>query len=56
MTSQLEDVQAEMLPYTMATKPYSFLWWLYHYWCCLRLSNKVSKSALPVTLPFSYHT
>jgi len=24
LTSQLEDVQAEMLPYTMATKPYYF--------------------------------
>ena len=33
----------------------TFLWWLYQFWCCAcvscRLSTKVGKSMLPVTLP-----
>jgi len=54
LTSQLEDGRAEMLPYMSATKPYSFpvviVSVLVRY---LRLSTEVSKSALPVTLPFT---
>ena len=58
LTSQLEDVQAEMLPYTMATKPYNYFPMVIVpvLVLCHRLSTKVSKSALLVTLPFRYLT
>jgi len=47
-------VQAEMLLYMTATSPYYFSVVIATSTVlCLRLSTKVSKSALPVTLPFS---
>jgi len=49
-----EAVLAEMLLYTTATTPYYFPVVIAPVLVqCLRLSTKVSKSALPVTLPFS---
>ena len=54
VASRQEDVQAEMLPYTMATNPYYFPVVIVPVFVlCLRLST---SPHLPVTLPFKYHT
>ena len=54
-TSRQEVVQAEMLPYLTATNPYYFPVVIIPVLVlCRRLSTEVSKSVLPVTLPFSY--
>jgi len=54
LTSQHEVVQAEMLPYTIATNPYYFPMVIEPVLVlCLRLSPEVTKSTLPVTLPFN---
>ena len=47
LRSQLEDVQAEPLPFTRCFFPVAIVPVLV---LCLRLATKVSKSALPVTL------
>jgi len=57
---QLEDVQEEMLYhiYMTATKPYYFPVVIVPMLigAVSQTINKVSKPALPVTLPFRYHT
>ena len=54
LTSGQKVVQAEMLLYMTATSPYYFSVVISTSTVlCFRLSTKVSKSALPVTLPFS---
>ena len=58
IASQQVDVQAEMLPYTMATNPYYFsVVWLYQCLCFVSDCQLMSASPhLPVTLPFKYRT